>query len=181
MTRQPGLFPAKSGLPRALEAAFARFWAAYPARTPNPRALAEKEFARAVKAGAAPDDLVLAAGGYAAEVKRLGTANDFIVHAATFLRQARFRDYLGSVLTAAAAAAPSEPDHTLWPAMKAHMDAATFMAWFGRCQVVEMNAQLVLLTQHRIVATRIRDDFLPLLRQAFPGRPITVHFQEHSR
>jgi hypothetical protein len=178
--RQQAMFP-KSALPRALEADFARFWAAYPERRPNPRAVAEKEFTRAIKAGAAADDLVAAATGYAAEVKRLGTANDFIVHAATFLRQARWRDYLASVLAPPIGAAPAEPDHTLWPAMKPHMDAATFMAWFGRCQVVEMNAQLVLMTQHRIVATRIREEFLPLLRAAFPGRPITVHFQEHSR
>lgn len=177
--RQAAMFP-KGGLPRALEAAFARLWAAYPPRTPNPRALAEKEFARAVKAGAAADDLVGAAAGYAAEVQRLGTANDFVVHASTFLRQARFRDYLGAAL-AAPINASAEPDHTLWPAMRAHMDAATFMAWFGRCEVADMNGQLVLLTQHRIVASRIREDFLPLLRQAFPDRPITVHFQEHSR
>lgn len=176
------MFP-KSALPRALEADFARFWAAYPERRPNPRALAEKEFARAIKAGASAEELVTAAGGYAAEVKRLGTAMEFVVHAATFLRQARWRDYLGEMLAAggSAPAANAEPDHTLWPAMKPHMDAATFMAWFGRCDVVEMNAQLVLMTRHRIVATRIRDDFLPLLRQAFPGRPITVHFQEHAR
>jgi hypothetical protein len=32
-------------------------------------------------------------------VKRLGTANDFIVHAATFLRQARWRDYLTTAET----------------------------------------------------------------------------------
>jgi hypothetical protein len=55
--RQAALFPAKAGLPRALEAGFARFWAAYPERKPNPRALAEKEFARAIKAGAAADAL----------------------------------------------------------------------------------------------------------------------------
>lgn len=179
--RQLALFSAKAGLPRALEAAFARFWAAYPERRPNPRALAEAEFAKAVKAGAEPEELVTAAEGYAAEVKRLGTAQEFVVHAATFLRQARWRDYMPRAEAATGAPAPAEPDHTLWPALKPHMDAATFMAWFGRCDVVEMNGQTVLITRHRIVALRIRDEFMPLLRRAWPDRPITVHFQEHSR
>jgi hypothetical protein len=179
--RQAALFPAKAGLPLALVAAFARFWGAYPERKPNPRALAEKEFAKAVKAGAAPDDLVLAAEGYAAEVKRLGTANDFIVHAATFLRQARWRDYLAPpALIGVPAAGGAEPTHELWPAMKPHMDASTFTAWIGRCQAVEMDDGLVLITSHRVVAQRVRDDFLPLLRRAV-GKPISIHFQEHSR
>jgi hypothetical protein len=178
--RQAALFPAKAGLPLALVAAFARFWAAYPERTPNPRALAEKEFARAVKAGAAADDLVLAAGGYAAEVKRLGTANDFIVHAATFLRQARWRDYLAPPALIGTPASGAEPTHALWPAMKKHMDASTFTAWIGRGQAVEMDDGLVLITSHRVVAQRVRDDFLPLLRRAV-GKPINIHFQEHSR
>lgn len=177
--RQAALFPAKAALPLALVAAFARFWGAYPERTPNPRALAEKEFARAIKAGAPADDLVLAAGGYAAEVKRLGTANDFIVHAATFLRQARWRDYLAPPALIGAPAS-TEPQHPLWPAMKPHLDASTFTAWIGRCEAVEMGEGLVLITTHRVVAQRVRDDFLPLLRRAV-GKPITIHFQEHSR
>lgn len=175
--RQQAMFP-KSALPRALEADFARFWAAYPQRTPNPRALAEKEFAKAVKAGAAADDLVLAAGGYAAEVKRLGTANDFIVHAATFLRQARFRDYLATPSVQIGGSA--EPTHPLWPALKPHLDVSTFNAWIGRCHVECLGDGFTLITTHRVVFQRVRDDFLPLLRRAM-GKPITVHFQEHSR
>lgn len=171
------MFP-KSALPRALEADFARFWAAYPERRPNPRALAEREFVRAVKAGAAVHDLEVAAAGYAAEVKRLGTANDFIVHAATFLRQARWRDYLATPSLQVGGSA--EPFHPLWPAMKPHIDASTFSAWIGRCQVVEMGEGLTLITTHRVVAQRVRDDFLPLLRRAV-GKPITIHFREHSR
>jgi hypothetical protein len=177
--RQQAMFP-KSALPRALEADFARFWAAYPERRPNPRAVAEKEFAKAIKAGAAADDLVLAAGGYAAEVKRLGTANDFIVHAATFLRQARWRDYLPTAEALIGVHTGAEPRHSLWPAMKPHLDASTFNAWIGRCQVVEMGEGLTLITTNRVVAQRVRDDFLPLQRRAV-GKPITVHFQEHSR
>lgn len=177
--KQQAMFPAKGGLPRALEAAFARFWAAYPERKPNPRALAEKEFARAVKAGAAVDDLVAAASGYAAEIKRLGTANDFVVHAATFLRQARWRDYL-TPKAPIGAPTGAEPTHPLWPAMKAHVDASTFNAWIGRCQAVEMDGGLVLITSHRVVAQRVRDDFLPVLRRVV-GKPVSIHFQEHSR
>lgn len=176
--RQQAMFP-KSALPRALEAGFARFWAAYPERKPNPRAVAEKEFARAVKVGAAPSDLVSAAMGYAAEVRRLGTANDFIVHAATFLRQARWRDYLAA--PEAATPGPAEPTHELWPALKPHMDASTFAAWIGRCDVMELGDDLMLVTRNSFVAHRVRDEFLPVLRRALPGRTITVHFQEHAR
>lgn len=179
--RQPAMFPAKAGLPRALEAAFARFWAAYPERRPNPRALAEKEFARAIKAGAAADDLVAAAGGYAAEVKRLGTAMEFVVHAATFLRQARWRDYLTPAEPIGApAAGGAEPTHLLWAAMKPHMDASTFNAWIGRCQVACLGDGLTLITTHRVVAQRVRDDYLALLRRTL-GKPVSIHFQEHAR
>lgn len=178
--RQQAMFP-KAGLPRALEADFARFWAAYPERRPNPRALAEKEFARAIKAGAAADDLVLAAAGYAAEVKRLGTAMEFVVHAATFLRQQRWRDYLTPAAPIGApATGTAEPTHKLWPAMKPHMDASTFAAWIGRCEAVDMGDDLVLITSHRVVAQRVRDDYLALLRRTL-GKPVSIHFQEHAR
>ncbi len=164
--RQPAMFPAKTGLPRALEAAFARFWASYPERRPNPRALAEKEFAKAVKAGAAADDLIAAATGYAAEVKLQGTANEFIVHAATFLRQARWRDYLTPEAPIGAPASPAEPPHELWPELLSHMDEPTFRAWIGRCDVTSRDgAELVLSAPSTFIAARIRQEFVPLLKR----------------
>jgi len=57
---QRALFP-KDGLPKHLRGDFDIFWTAYPARKPNPRALAEVAYARAVREGAVPNDLARAA------------------------------------------------------------------------------------------------------------------------
>ena len=109
MTRQPNLF-ARSALPASLVPAFAQFWAAYPPRRPNPRAEAEAEFARAVRAGVAAQDLVQAAGAYAALCRSKGTAEDFIVHASTFIRKGRWRDHVGEdAQLATPAPAPKPP------------------------------------------------------------------------
>jgi hypothetical protein len=78
----------------ALAAAFARFWAAYPKRRPNPKALAEHEFAKLAGEGVDPERLVAAAAAFAAECTRLGTQAAFVPHARTFLAQRRFSDYL---------------------------------------------------------------------------------------
>ena len=56
---QRALFP-KDGLPKHLRDDFEIFWEAYPARKPNPRALAEVAYGRAVREGVKPDDLARA-------------------------------------------------------------------------------------------------------------------------
>lgn len=164
------MFP-KSALPATLGASFAAFWAAYPERKPNPRALAEKEFARAIKAGADAAELVAAAAGYAAEVKRLGTANDFIVHARTFLRQDRWRDYLAG--PEAASAAPAEPEHPLWPLLKSDMDAATFAAWIGRCRYSKPGEVITLFAPSAFVGGRVAEEFGALLKRRCG--PVTIN------
>ncbi len=118
-------------LPAELASAFAEFWAAYPKRSPNPRALAEAAFAAAVKAGAKPAELVAAAGAYAAECRAKGVREEFIVHARTFLAQRRFLDYLapataGQVVTAGAV---EEPTHPWWPAFRGRISPASFAQW----------------------------------------------------
>lgn len=131
--RQRNLFP-KDGLPARLRGDFDAFWRAYPPRSPNPRKLAEAAFLRAVVAGVAPSDLVAAATAYAAEVKRKAVAEDYIVHARTFLAQQRFLDYLTP-------AAP-EPmreiaiDHPLWLAMKNRIGTTDFRRWIEPLVVV---------------------------------------------
>lgn len=73
---------------------FARFWTAYPKRTPNPRAAAARAFARLCRHDAAEADLlIVAAGAFAAECRRLAIKPEFIPHARTWLSQRRFLDY----------------------------------------------------------------------------------------
>lgn len=159
---------AVKGFPADLSASFAEFWLAYPERVPNPRSLAATEFARAVRGGATPAQLIAAAAAYAAEVKRLGTANDFIVHARTFLRQQRWQDYLSSASgpTSAPPGMPA-PVHPLWPVLKPHMDASTFTAWIGRCAVIQHTSErLILRAPSSFIAARMRTDFIPLIRRA---------------
>ena len=126
---QRALFP-KDGLPKHLRDDFDIFWAAYPARKPNPRALAEVAYARAVKDGAAPDDLARAAAGYAAEVKAQSIDAAFVVHAATFLRQRRYLDYLNveAPVTEAATRRVDE-DHPLRALTRGKISDADFVRW----------------------------------------------------
>lgn len=166
MTRQRALFTG-SGLPPTLKGPFNDFWKAYPPRSPNPRAMAEAEFAAAVKAGRAPADLVAAAQGYAAECKRLAINPAYIVHAATFLRQGRFLDYVPAPAGDATAAAPAvEIDHPLWPALRDRMPAAEFRAWIGKCGVVSWTEgeTLLLRAPSTFVRNWIRANFLVQLR-----------------
>ena len=133
---QRNLFP-KAGLPTRLRADFEAFWRAYPPRRPNPRALAEAAFGKAVAGGAAPSDLVAAAGAYAAEVKRKGIAEDFVVHARTFLGQQRFLDYVPQAAATAPAAAPApDVEHELWERMRDRVSAGDFLRWIAPLVVV---------------------------------------------
>lgn len=124
---QRALFP-KDGLPKYLRDEFEIFWAAYPARKPNPRALAEVAYARAVKDGAAPDDLARAAASYADEVREQKIDAAFVVHAATFLRQRRYLDYL---TVPAPEAAPQEIDeyHFLRAPLRGRISDTEFRRW----------------------------------------------------
>ncbi|MDB5851928.1 MAG: hypothetical protein JWP29_5680 [Rhodoferax sp.] len=167
----PALFPAK-GFPPDLAVPFAAFWAAYPRRVPNPRAVAALAFAKAVKQGATTDQLIAAASAYAAQMKAKGTVEEFIVHASTFLRQQRFLDYLET--TEEAPPAPAEPVHDLWPELLAHMDASDFRAWIGRCEVASRDGNaLVLAAPSTFIAARIRQDFVQLLQRVLECR-VTV-------
>jgi len=164
MTKQPAMFP-RQALTPALETAFAAFWAAYPRRSPNPRAVAAVAFLGAVKAGADPANLTRAAAAYAAEVKAKRIEEPFIVHASTFLRQERYLDYPPE--PEAAAPAPAGPEHPLWPRLQAHMDASTFGAWIGRCEVAdETHLVLTLKAPSRFVAQHIGAEFRAVLERA---------------
>jgi hypothetical protein len=173
MTRK--LFPT-NGLPGGLRAGFEAFWAAYPTRKPNPRALAEVEYFAAVRAGAEPDALARAAAAYAAECTARGVGNDFIVHASTFLRQQRWRDYLPKGPTPEVEAKPARAlTHPLWPLVKGQLNEATFSVWLGQLVVEEDGAErLVLRAPSAFVAAHVRAEFGGLLRQAARGRRVEV-------
>lgn len=133
--KQPALFRG-SGMTPVLRQQFDAFWAAYPPRRPNPRALAERAFVAAIGAGIRPEDLVAAAQGYAAECRRKGIAEDFIVHARTFLTQRRFEDYLRAPEAPIAAVAEAAPDHVLWDVLAGKMPAAEFRMWIAKLAVM---------------------------------------------
>jgi hypothetical protein len=177
---QRSLFP-KDGLPARLRTDFEAFWKAYPPRRPNPRALAEAEFAKAVRAGAVPAALVAAAGAYAAEVTRKAIAEDFVVHAATFLRQRRFIDYQAAAEPAAPAPAHRvDPDHDLWPHLRGVVSDVEFIRWMQPLQVLAhtagVSAQLVAPTRfHR---DWLRQHYAVLLKGALRVRRLDIDIME---
>ena len=71
---------------------FDEWWSRYPRKIA--KKVAAKAYAAAIKAGAAADDLLRAADGYAAEIRKNGTEEKFTKHPSTFLREERWRDYL---------------------------------------------------------------------------------------
>jgi hypothetical protein len=174
MSQQISMFP-KKGIPRSLEQDFSLFWLAYPKRSPNPRAMAEKEFAKAVRGGADPAALRHAAAAYAAECAAKGHATDFIVHAATFLRQDRWRDYAPQAAEAAAPSAVPGVDHPLWARCAPHIDLPTFRAWIGRCQVLaDTSEELLLSAPSGFVAKRIEAEYAPLLKRLSGCLVVTI-------
>jgi hypothetical protein len=132
---QRALFP-KDGLPKHLRDDFDIFWAAYPPRQPNPRALAEVAYARVVREGSKPDDLARAAARYSDEVRAQKIEPAFVVHAATFLRQRRYLDYL-TAQAPAPEAAPRQvyEDHPLRAVTRGRISDADFIAWIAKLEI----------------------------------------------
>jgi hypothetical protein len=126
---QRALFP-KDGLPKHLRDDFEIFWAAYPARKPNPRALAEVAYGRAVREGVQPNDLARAAARYSDEVREQKIDAAFVVHAATFLRQRRYLDYLNVAAPAPEAATRRvDEDHPLRAVTRGRISDTDFVRW----------------------------------------------------
>jgi hypothetical protein len=72
---------------------FAEFWAAYPLRVSIGDARAA--FAKAIEAGADPDELIAAAGRYARHCQRTNKERGYIRHGATWLNKESWLDDLG--------------------------------------------------------------------------------------
>jgi|GEM_PF-2030872 len=171
---QRSLFP-KDGLPARLRADFEAFWNAYPPRRPNPRALAETAFAKAVQAGAEPAALVRAAEAYQAEVRKLAIGQDFVVHAATFLRQRRWEDYVRDPVAEAPATA-AEPDHELWPALRGRLSPADFRAWIAPLAVISLTEAeaALLLAPSRFHRDYVRQHHLVVLKAALRVKVLDI-------
>lgn len=178
------LFP-RDALPRGLRGDFEAFWNAYPRRQPNPRALAENAFAKAVAGGARPEDLVRAADAYAAECRKKSVDNDFIVHARTFLVQRRYEDYLRATPSPAiqAQAARAEIDHPLWPHLEGQVSESDFRRWLQplRCVTIARPDQAVLVAPSRFHRDWVRQHFDLALKAGLGVRRIAVEMAEDIR
>ncbi len=179
MTHQAPLFDARrAALPAARAGDFDAFWAAYPPRRPNPRAMAEKEFARLLRQGVDPALLVAAAQAYASECARKGVREDFVVHARTFLAQHRWRDYLPDPPKKPASPQPAaaSPEHRLWRRMSGLVPAHEFGAFLGRCEVLawEEGQLLRLLAPSRFVRDEVVARFAVVLKRACNVRRVDV-------
>lgn len=156
--------------------AFARFWAAYPPRQPNPRAAAAREFARLCRFDRAEAErLVAAAAAYAAECRRLAIRPEYIPHARTWLAQARHLDYPPYAPVPAAAPAgglvvPEEVRrHPWWAAAgRAGVEPHAFKTWLMPLRLSQLieRERARLIAPSRLVADRVRAEFLPVLRRA---------------
>ena len=185
---QRALFP-KDGLPKHLRGDFDIFWAAYPARKPNPRALAEVAYARAVREGAAPNDLARAAARYSDEVRAQQIDAAFVVHAATFLRQRRFLDYLTTDAPAPEVAG-LQADY-LWSAMEQHplfdvtrgvISHADFFAWIAKLEIDtwQPRERAVLIAPSAFHRDWVRNNFSGDLRAAMQVRVLEIHIRHRQ-
>ena len=181
MTRQLHLFGRSAALPAALAADFAAFWAAYPPRAPNPRAVAEAAYVGAIRAGATPADLVAAAAGYAAECRRLGTAEAFIVHARTFLGQARWRDYVPAADAPPAPVAPAavDPAHPL-ACLLPLLGESVWRIWIAPVEVASWaeGDRALLVAPDPFHRDRLRQQHAPALRAALRVRRLDILARE---
>lgn len=153
-------------VPATVAAAFVRFMAAYPPRRPNPTAPARLKFAELVRSGVDAEELIAAAGRFAAELKAEGIRARFVPQARRWLHQREFEDYLTDAPATAAPAQPSpeRPAHPLdW--MRGHMTAAAWEAWISRVSVEGEPGSVVLVAPLSIIRDRIQQDYGHVIRR----------------
>jgi hypothetical protein len=179
---QRALFP-KDGLPKHLRDDFDIFWAAYPPRKPNPRALAEVAYARAVRECVKPDDLARAAARYSDEVREQKIDAAFVVHAATFLRQRRFLDYLNAAPAPEAAPRQVDEAHPLRAGTRGRISDADFVRWImpllpGRTEGDERACFYAPTVFHR---DWVRAQFATEIRDALKVRLVFIDVYPQTR
>ncbi len=176
MTSLFGRLPAIAG---PLADPFARFWRAYPRRRPNPKPPAAKVFAELVRRGTAtPEDLVLAAERYAAEVADLGIQPCFVPHAVTWLRQRRFEDYLGEAWelgesedagVGRSMAPPDRPDlRAVWD----RIGPVQYRNWVAPLEIERRGPEVVITAPTLAHMDQVKWRYDLLLRQALRCRRI---------
>lgn len=157
----PVTYPAK------VEAAFARFWAAYPHRPVNPRAPALAVFARLMKAGEDAEALTQAASRYAAVVKAEAIDPMSIPHARKWLHLRYFDDYLTTDVPAPAEPAQPGPEHPMdWA--RAHVTPAAWASWFSQL-VIETDAdgRVVVVAPTAFARDRLDTDHRPAFARRY--------------
>lgn len=179
---QRALFP-KDGLPKHLRDDFDVFWAAYPPRQPNPRALAEVAYARAVREGAAPNDLARAAARYSDEVRAQNIDAAFVVHAATFLRQRRYLDYLTAEAPAPEAARLRVDEaHPLRAVTRGRISDADFIAWVAKLEIAvwEKGQRAVLTAPTAFHRDWVRNYLAGYLRASMQVRVLEIDIRHRQ-
>ena len=179
---QRALFP-KDGLPKHLRGDFDIFWAAYPPRKPNPRALAEVAYARAVREGAVPNDLARAAARYSDEVRAQQIDAAFVVHAATFLRQRRYLDYLTTDAPAPEAARLQVDEaHPLRSVTRGKISDADFIAWVAKLEIAvwEKGQRAVLTAPTAFHRDWVRNYLAGDLRAWMQVRVLEIHIRHRQ-
>lgn len=149
-----------------VQAAFARFWAAYPPRRPNPSAPARQVFADLVKAGEDPEALIDAAGRFADLVRVERINSVFVPHARRWLAKREFEDFLTPDVPVSADIDQPRPEHPLdW--MRATMTAAAWSAWIERLAVETTDTGVIITAPTRFVRDRVIQDHGPAIRRQY--------------
>ncbi|NBB51477.1 hypothetical protein GVN24_24640 [Rhizobium sp. CRIBSB] len=149
--------------PQRITEPFSRFFSAYPWREVNPRARALKAFARLVdEDGQDPEVLVAAAGRFAEVVKTARIKSIFVPHAATWLNQRDFEDYLEADAPVPAEPAQPAPEHPLaW--MRGHMTAAAWTAWIKPLMALETGDGVTITARLAFARDRVNSEYGHLL------------------
>lgn len=164
---------------------FARFWVAYPKRTPNPRAAAAREFARLCRHDAREAELlIVAARAFAAECRRHAIKPEFIPHARTWLSQRRFLDYPpfsahpDEVDDRPIGAVPEEVRSHAWWAVAARAGVAPheFKAFLAPLRVLrlDMRVRAELAAPSRFVADTVRARYAGVVARALEVETVEV-------
>lgn len=161
-------------IPAEVQAAFGRFWAAYPVRQDNPKKAALAAFDGLVSRGVEAEALIRAADAYRAYVRASGMDPKFIPHARTWLSQERFEDYLtvpDAPVSAQAAAPGPNPEHPL-SALHAEVGAAVWLSYFAPASIEIGENQAVVTAATRYACDKLERDFGQRIR-AVLGVPVT--------
>lgn len=137
-----------------IQAAFERFWAAYPRRPGDARHMALVNFAKLMKAGESAEALIASAGAYAKHIADRATDPIFIQQAKTWLNQRRFEDF-----PASAPSAPSPEGPVGDPALeflRPIAGAADFGSWISPLRVETRGKDVAVIAPRQFALDHVR-------------------------